>query len=110
MAEGSIDLRSLKLLVDAALDRLISEGGSNELVVNPERNLYWDLPPRTLFDTSKRPGEFDVGSVLDDAGFVSVAAASPGPTAIYSLVHAAPILRYIAEEFSHSDQIGRTRK
>ena len=102
MASRSVNLTDLRQLIDMAIDRIVIESGNVEFPIDPKKELYWEVAVNELFDMGKKPGEPTVGSLADDANFVGAAARS-NPVTIYSLVHAAGLLRYIAEQFSSSN-------
>jgi hypothetical protein len=94
-----IDLAKLRDVLTASLDHIIALRGTTKVPIDGVRDFYWDIAENALSDMSTHPAA-DVGRLSDDADFVALAAAGlalgevPVP---YVLVHAAPLVRYIAE-------------
>ena len=100
MKKDTIDLEDLKTFIAQALDDLIMINKSKTLSIDTNRDNYWELTGAAMFEVETRPDVLDVGSLKDDVDFLKLAMSQRKggmPPDIYSLVHAAPLLRYIAE-------------
>jgi hypothetical protein len=98
MADAEIDLRLLKVAVNAVLDHLIEELSLEKVTIEEREDFYWSCPPRERYDTSKNPQSGVPGRLSDDADFVKLIREGQGGDISYNLVHVAPLLRYIAEK------------
>ena len=100
MKKDTIDLEALKTFIAQALDDLIMMNKSKVLNIDTDQDNYWELAGAAMFEVGTRPEALDVGSLRDDVDFLNLAMSQRRggtPPDIYSLVHAAPLLRYIAE-------------
>ena len=95
MGVKTLNLPNLKLLVTKLIDDAIAVGGSDELIL--ERNYYWSIPGGELYATRDKPQALDVGSVWDDAEFLSAAMNDQERIHHLLLSHVVPLLTYLAE-------------
>jgi hypothetical protein len=59
------------------------------------QNFYWTLTPERRFDMNSDSTEFEVGSLIDDWGFVSGLLAEGSEPVPFQLTELAPILDFI---------------
>ena len=98
MDKVEINLAELKMAVDGLLDHIIKNLGVEKVTIEEKEDFYWDCPSPAMYDTSKKPsGELDVGRLSDDLGFLRQMLRDEGYVG-YMLVHAAPLLQYVAEK------------
>jgi len=103
MAEGEINLKTLKFAVNSVLDHLMEDLGLENIPIDGAKDYYWDCPAPEIYDMSTTPtgDHLTVGSLRDDMEFIRSVRRGQGGDISYNLVHIAPLLRYIA------DTIGR---
>lgn len=103
-----IDLHQLRTVTIRLLDHLITT--EDVCKIGPKANFYWDMRPEALYDMSREPREFDVGSLADDWEFISSLLDQNNEPVIYQFTELAPILRYVGEvlsgSFSDKGQMG----
>ncbi len=92
-----VDLRELREVATKLIDHLIRVDGLDSVEV--KANFYWDTTPETLFDLSKEPDRFDVGSLEENWRFLRAVLDKDNGTAVYMLAELAPMLRYIGEVY-----------
>jgi hypothetical protein len=98
MAYAEIDVKRLKIAVNAVLDHLIEDLSLEKLAIEERDDFYWSCPPRERHDASKKPSEWWTGRLSDDVHFVELIQRGQSADISYNLVHVAPLLRYIAEK------------
>ena len=98
MASAEIDVRALKNAVNAVLDHLIVDLGIDKVAIEAQEDFYWSCPPAEKYDTSKKPSEWWTGRLSDDMDFTKLIRRGQSGDISYTLVHVAPLLRYIAEK------------
>ena len=94
----TIKIAELRRIVDALLVHAEKEHGPE---VRLDQDYYWDLSGPKIYDTSKSLGDIkEVGSLGDDWEFLydmrDQNIETDGPYQM--LVHAAPLLRYLADK------------
>ncbi|SRR6266404_3035668 len=97
MAYGEIDVKALKNAVNAVLDHLIDDLGLENVKIEESSDLYWHCPASEIYDISKKPIGLDVGRLTDDVDFMKLIKRGQSGDVSYTLVHIAPLLRYIGE-------------
>jgi hypothetical protein len=98
MGHHRIDLTTLKTAVNAVLDHLIEDVGTQTVEIEENQDFYWHSPIAELYDMSKPSSHPDVGRLSDDFDFVSLVNRGQAGDVSYNLVHIAPLLRYIGEK------------
>jgi hypothetical protein len=97
MDNVDIDLKALKEAVNAVLDHLIEDLSIEKVAIEELEDFYWSCPPSERYDTSKKPSEWWTGRLSDDMDFAKLIRRGQSGDISYSLVHVAPLLRYIGE-------------
>jgi hypothetical protein len=97
MAKSEINLRMLKQVVGSVLDHLIEDLNLETVVIEDNKDFYWDCPAPEIYDSSDKPRELDIGRLSDDVDFVESIQRGQRADVSYNLVHLAPLLRYIGE-------------
>jgi hypothetical protein len=90
-------MTAFKQALDTVLDHIIRDLDMEAVPIDPERDFYWNLSEKDLYDTTKRNPTLDVGRIVDDWEFFSKTPEDREQTIAYMLIHAAPLLRYLAE-------------
>lgn len=90
-----IDLGELKTIINRLLDHAIDKRGVTS--VRLEKNYYWNISEESRYDMAIKVPDFDVGSLVDDWGFVSHLLDKESDPIVYQLTEVAPILRYVGE-------------
>jgi hypothetical protein len=98
MGHLEIDVKRLKMAVDAVLDHLIEDLNLEKVAIEEREDFYWSCPPRQRYDTTKKPSEWWTGRLSDDVHFVDLIQRGQSGDISYTLVSVAPLLRYIAEK------------
>lgn len=93
--EYDIDLRQLRTVTLRLLDHLIETQGIDGVIL--DRTFYWNVPDDSLFDMSEDPSELNVGSLIDDWGFISGLLDQEEEPVAYQLTEIAPIIRYLGQ-------------
>ena len=100
MKKDIIDLEELKTFITYILDELVRTNKSKTIGIDLNKDNYWELAGDAMFAVETKPKALDVGSLSDDVDLLNLAMSQQKKGAsldVYSLVHAAPLLRYIAE-------------
>ena len=98
MASVEIDIRVLKIAVNAVLDHVIEDLGFGKVEIEQSSDLYWHVPTSEIHDMSKTPIGLDIGRLSDDVDFIKLIFRGQSGDAAYTLVHIAPLLRFIGEK------------
>jgi hypothetical protein len=98
MAYPEIDVKRLKIAVNAVLDHLLEDLKLEKVAIEEREDFYWSCPPRQRYDTTKKPSEWWTGRLSDDVHFVDLIQRGQSGDISYTLVSVAPLLRYIAEK------------
>jgi len=98
MAEGVVNLKTLKVAVNLVLDHLMEDLKLENVPIDPAQDYYWDCPEPEMYDMSITPtsDHLVIGSLRDDAQFIRSVRRGEGGDASVNLIHVAPLLRYIA--------------
>jgi hypothetical protein len=92
-----IRVQDLRAALTIILDHIVDDLGIESIPIDPARELYWDIPQELLCDLSNKTPRLDVGSLRDDWHFLATMGTERSEAVSYMLIHAAPLLRYIAE-------------
>ena len=98
MGHPEIDVKRLKIAVNAVLDHLIEDLNLEKVAIDEREDFYWSCPPRQRYDTTKKPSEWWTGRLSDDVHFTDLIQRGQSDDVAYTLVSVAPLLRYIAEK------------
>jgi hypothetical protein len=98
MGYVEIDVRVLKNAVNAVLDHLIDDLKCEKVEIEDSSDLYWHCPASEIHDMSKKPIGLDVGRLADDVDFMKLIKRGQSGDVSYTLVHIAPLLRFIGEK------------
>ena len=98
MGHPEIDVKRLKIAVNAVLDHLIEDLNLEKVAIDEREDFYWSCPPRQRYDTTKNPSEWWTGRLSDDVHFMDLIQRGQSGDIAYTLVSVAPLLRYIAEK------------
>lgn len=94
--ETTINIPELRKIINALLVHAEKVNGP-ELSLN--QDYYWDLPSPEIYDVKKEIKKIElIGSLCDDLEFLKKMEniEEDGPS--LNMIHAAPLLRYIAEK------------
>lgn len=97
MGYREIDVKALKLAVNAVLDHVVEDLGIERIKIEEGTDYYWHCPASEIHDMSKKPLGLDVGRLSDDVDFVRLVKRGQSADVSSNLVHIAPLLRYIAD-------------
>ena len=98
MASNKIDILQLRTALDAILDHVTKDLGVTYLDISENEDFYWEVPAVEMYNTTKSPASLDTGRLTDDLRFASLVSRGSQGDVSYSLVHIAPLLRYIGEK------------
>jgi hypothetical protein len=98
MGYPEIDVKRLKIAVNAVLDHLLEDLKLEKVAIEEREDFYWSCPPSKRYETTKKPSEWWTGRLSDDVHFMELIQRGQSADISYSLVHVAPLLRYIAEK------------
>ncbi len=92
---STIRLADLRRIIDVLLTDAERKIGP---VLQLDHDYYWDISSPELYDLATKTGDLkEVGSLGDDWEFLhAIESSSEGP--YQTLVHVAPILRYLADK------------
>lgn len=99
--ENNIDLSKLREAVNGILDNM--ENSLEIKNIAMKKNFYWEVDSDEVYRMDSRPILENVGSLLDDWGFVLAAGRDKSQALPLVFLHVAPLLRYIAETLSEED-------
>jgi hypothetical protein len=94
----TVDLQNLKKIIDTILDRMVNKLKVNEVTIEKEQDLYWDVPSKGLFLVREDQPQLDIGSLSDDWEFLQSILKDREHAVSLMLIHVAPLLRYIGEK------------
>jgi hypothetical protein len=99
MAKSEIELKTLKLAVNAVLDHLIEDIKLETIPIDPEEDFYWHCSAPGIYDASTPLAEKDltVGRLSDDMHFIRLVRRGQGADHTINLLHITPLLRYLAD-------------
>jgi hypothetical protein len=95
--EGKISISDLKFLINSVLDKIEADLISTEIVF--DKHYYWDIDSEKIYNIDVVEKFRGIGNLSDDADFVRVAI-NTGNFEPQSLLHVAPILRYISDHIT----------
>ena len=99
MAKGEIELKTLKLAVNAVLDHLIEDLKFEKVPIDPDDDFYWHCSAPGIYNASTPPTEKDltIGRLSDDMEFIRLVRRGQAADHTINLLHITPLLRYLAE-------------
>ena len=99
MAKGEIELKTLKLAVNAVLDHLIEDLKLEKVPIDPDDDFYWQCSAPGIYNASTPPTEKDltIGRLNDDMEFIRLVRRGQAADHTINLLHITPLLRYLAE-------------
>ena len=92
-----LDIRQLKMAVDAILDHIISDLKIERLLIEDGSDYYWEVPWDKLYSVKESSPELDVGRLADDLEFLRSVPGNKDQAVALMLVHVAPLLRHIGQ-------------
>ncbi|MGF6494367.1 hypothetical protein ABIE56_002558 [Luteibacter sp. 621] len=95
-----IEVDELKKLIVAALDHVVADLGVTTFQLDGSEDFYWEVAAAEMWDMQNASPKIHVGSLMDDCEFAMRTAAAMAhgiPPDPYSLIHVAPLLRFVAE-------------
>lgn len=101
MENKTIDIRVLRRAVVAILDHILDDLNLERIPIDPAEDVYWlgspsdEQEPRL---SSSSMSARECGRLSDDVDFVSLIDRGDTNDASYTLVHVAPLLRYVGEK------------
>jgi hypothetical protein len=93
-----IKLGELKSVIGVLLDKAIAASDNGILSIPDNRDYHWDVPTQEISLPDKQPPQPVAGRFSDDWEFLRPMLQKKEQVIVYTLVHVAPILRYLAEE------------
>lgn len=91
--DSVIRISTLRTVVNGILDFIEKDLAMSEVELGKDH--YWEIIDRYLLD-EPRPEQFGAGSLIDDCGFVEVAATDREQQLPILLAHVAPILHALS--------------
>jgi len=98
--EREINLEKLQIVVNRLFDHIIKTRHVNSIKITNNQNYYWEIDPKQLYDTSVKPTDFTVGSLMDDWDFLSSLLVKNNDPVAYQLTEVVPLLSYIGDTLS----------
>jgi hypothetical protein len=98
MESNKIDLQRLRTVVNEIVDHLVQDLGIDSVAIEDKEDFYWNLSSPEIYDTSRKPEEFEAGRLTDDLEFVQLIHRGESADISYNLVHVAPLLKYVGEK------------
>ena len=100
MAKSEIELKTLKLAVNAVLDHLIEDIKLEKVPIDLDEDFYWHCSAPGIYNASTPPTEKDltIGRLSDDMDFIRSVRRGEAFDHTSNLVHITPLLRYLADK------------
>ncbi len=92
----TVDISHLRLAIDNIFSHIESSLGISEISI--EDDYYWNIGLDDLEDMDKRPSVLEVGQLSDDMSFLSSSLDEGLDSVSFMLVHAAPLLIFLAKK------------
>jgi hypothetical protein len=92
-----VPLTTLKQVLCTILDHIIHDLRIDSVPIDPEKDFYWDVESKDLYDTGNKNPGLEIGRLRDDWEFLSKIAEDREQGVALMLIHAAPLLRHIGE-------------
>jgi len=92
--KNKIDVEELRNAVNVLLDHLRDEGVHE---IELQKDYYWEMDAKKLYDVATDPSDFSIGSLFDDWESVQQLAAGKSEPVVLLLLKVAPLLRYIGD-------------
>lgn len=96
MAYAEIDIKHLRKAIDAILAHILEDLDIERLPVDEDQ--YWDIAGLEIYDISKNPGDFSIGSLVDDIDFSRKIRRGESYDSPINIMHIWPQLRYILQK------------
>jgi hypothetical protein len=96
-----IDVTKLRDMIVSVLDHMSNDLNIKTVAIGERDNFYWEVAADQMWTFETTTPQLEVGSLSDDCEFTMLAAddllESGQVPDRYTLIHAAPLLRFIAE-------------
>jgi len=93
-SESTISINELRVIIDAILSHITDDLGIDSIKL--DKDFYWEIPDVRLHILDQKPEQLTMGSLCDDWGFLQPLLSERDQALSLMLLHAAPLLRYIA--------------
>src|SRR5882672_9410764 len=93
-----IDIQDLKNVVNNVLDHIINDLKIKNISIEDEKDFYWDIPTEKLFSVKEAQPQMGIGRLSDDWDLLLSTLEDPKNAVSLSLIHVAPLLRWIGEK------------
>lgn len=90
----SVEIRRLRACIDRVLDHIEQDLGISTVELNDA--YYWEVPDSSLHQVDREAPRLDIGNLHDDWEFLRQVADDGDQAVSLMLIHAAPLLRYLA--------------
>jgi hypothetical protein len=91
-----IDISQLREITNRIFDHI--EKDLKITGVRIDKDYYWDIPDKDLYDPSKDPGKLVFGQLYDDWSFLLPILSDKELAVSIMLIHVASLLRYIGNK------------
>jgi hypothetical protein len=93
-SNGKIQIEELRRAVNILLDHL-RDGGIREVELG--HDYYWECDAEHLYNVTKNPTDFSIGSLFDDWESVQKLTQGQDEAVVLLLLKVAPLLRYLGD-------------
>ena len=100
MAYAEIDIKHLRNAIDAILNHIVEDLDIEKLPIDEDQ--YWDIAGSEIYNISKNPGDFSIGSLVDDIAFSRKIRRGESYDSPINIMHIWPQLRYVLEKLKAS--------
>lgn len=98
MAVSQLDIRKLKLAIDAIFTHILENLHVETVALTEERDFYWAVPYDEAFSVKQPQPKLDIGRLTDDWAFLEAILEDKDQAVSLMLVHVAPLLEHIGLE------------
>ncbi len=92
--KAEIKVEDLKVCINSILDHIINDLKLSKIEL--DQDFYWQIPEDELFLLGTKPENLTMGSLIDDQDFLQTIMTDKECAISLMLLHAYPLLRYIA--------------
>lgn len=99
-----VKIHDLRVIMNRIFDHIEYRMGCHELTL--QEDFYWDVREEDRYCFSKMPEDYAVGQLFDDYEFLLKILEDEEMAFPLMLIHAAPVLRYMAFHIRDADAPG----
>ena len=94
----AVDISDFKKVLNIILNHVEEDLGIRQVEIDSSEDFYWDVTDDSLNEVSGGKPSCDIGRLSDDWEFLQPILNNPEQGVALTLIHAAPLLRYLAKK------------